>query len=450
GEDVRVEELISARIANIAQNLNLKGKLGFPSLIYKLCKDAGVPFEEYKGTQNIDKESSITAKVMETVRGGAVPIMRRHQEEGDEHNEGQGHEGEADQDQEQDQVMFDAEDVYEPHQHQSYMEHETGAESWVNHEAQYEQQQQNYYEPHHSPQPQPQHQPQPQPQFVFDFQVLQEQQQQSLKALTDLVTNSQIDTLNYYEKIKTYQEYQYDQMKAIIAQQREVIATQNQEFQAMRSKQDQLEKELSEIRKAQVNLAMYKTSSSSQAVDGSNEELQRLRKIIEDQRVALVQQSRTAAGSNQIAPSIEEKLDQIANSVTGFNEELATFKERHKQLADLSYKQYTLIRKEQESTSKEVKEIKERQINPVDNETLKDVAKMTFQQREELKQIRKQMREWTMYSSARECYDVWAHQQANPNLIPMPLHDLTKLIYDNLEKKRPMFEGALKTDPNPG
>ncbi|MED6128849.1 hypothetical protein PIB30_102046, partial [Stylosanthes scabra] len=153
GEDVRVEELISARIANIAQNLNLKG-----------------------------------------------------------------------------------------------------AESWVNHEAQYEQQQQNYYEPHHSPQPQPQHQPQPQPQFVFDFQVLQEQQQQSLKALTDLVTNSQIDTLNYYEKIKTYQEYQYDQMKAIIAQQQEVIAIQNQEFQAMRSKQDQLEKELSEIRKAQVNL----------------------------------------------------------------------------------------------------------------------------------------------------------------------------------------------------
>ncbi|MED6129712.1 hypothetical protein PIB30_110603, partial [Stylosanthes scabra] len=236
GEDVRIEELISTRITNIAQNLNLKGKLGFPSLICKLCKDAGVPFEEYKGTQNIDKENSITAK------------------------------------------------------------------------------------------------------------VLQEQQQQSLKALTDLVTNSQIDTLNYYEKIKTYQEYQYDQMKAIIAQQQEVIASQNKEFQAMRNKQDQLKKELNEIRKAQVNLAMYK-SSSSQGEDRTNEELQRLRKIIKDQRVALVQQSRTAAESSQIAPSIEGKLDQIASSVIGFSEELATFKERHKQLADLSYKQYTLIRK---------------------------------------------------------------------------------------------------------
>ncbi|MED6179047.1 hypothetical protein PIB30_113455, partial [Stylosanthes scabra] len=203
-------------------------------------------------------------------------------------------------------------------------------------------------------------------------------------------------------------------------QQQEVIATQNREFQAMKCKQDQLEKELSEIRKAQVNLAMYKSNRSSQAEDGSNEELQRLRKIIEDQRVALVQQNRAAVGSNQIASttaaSLEGKLDQISSSVAGYKEELATFKERHEQLANLSYKQYTTIRKEKESTSKEVKEIKERQINPVDNETLKDVAQMTFQQREELKQIRKQMREWTMYSSVRECYDVWAHQQANPNL----------------------------------
>ncbi|MED6115531.1 hypothetical protein PIB30_091591 [Stylosanthes scabra] len=382
---------------------------------------------------SILKESSITAKVMETVRGGAAPIIRRHQEEEGDHNEGQGQEGEADHNegQGQDQEMYDAEDVYEPHHHQSYVEHETGAESWMNHEAYYEQQQQNYYEPHQSPHQQP------------------PQQQQGLKAITDLVTNTQIDTLNYYEKIKTYQEYQYDQMKAIIAQQQEVIDTQNREFQVMKSKQDQLEKELSEIRKAQVNLAMYKSNSSSQAMDGSNEELQRLRKIIEDQRLALVQQSRAAVGSSQIAP-IEEKLDKIASSVARFNEELATFKERHEQLANLSYKQYTLIRKEQESTSQEVKEIKERQINPVDNETLKDVAKMTFQQREELKLIRKQMREWTMYSSARECYDVWAHQQANPNLVQMPLHDLTKMVYDNLENKRPMFSGALKSDSNAG
>ncbi|MED6178328.1 hypothetical protein PIB30_106550 [Stylosanthes scabra] len=312
-------------------------------MLEEVLRDLCIPGSTWKlGTGQPPQPIQLRRKELQPLARGW------YQEEEGEHNEGHDQEEEADYDQGQDQVMFDAEDVYEPPHHQSYVEHETWAGSWVNHEAYYEQQQQNYYEPHQSPHQQPPQQ-QPQPQVVFDFLVLQEQQQQGLKAITDLVTNTQIDTLNYYEKIKTYQEYQYDQMKAIIAQQQEVIATQNREFQAMKS---------------------------SQAVDGSNEELQRLRKIIEDQRVALVQQSRATIGSSQIAPSIEEKLDQIANSVKGFNEELATFKERHKQLADQLYKQYTLIRKEQESTSKEVKEIKERQINPVENETLKDVAKM--------------------------------------------------------------------------
>ncbi|MED6129441.1 hypothetical protein PIB30_107947 [Stylosanthes scabra] len=156
----------------------------------------------------------------------------------------------------------------------------------------------------------------------------------------------------------------------------------------MKNRHDQMEKELSEIRQAQVNLALYKTSSRSQIEDGTKEELQRLKKIIEDQRVALAQQSRASAGSSQLPPtsarSIEEKLEEIASIVKLFKEDLATFKERHKQLAEL------------------------------------------------------------------ECYDVWAHQQANPNLVSMPLHDITKMVYNNLEAKKPMFLGALKTDPNPG
>ncbi|MED6178793.1 hypothetical protein PIB30_110951, partial [Stylosanthes scabra] len=197
--------------------------------------------------------------------------------------------------------------------------------------------------------------------------------------------------------------YQYDQMKTIIAQQQEMIQTQNREVQVMKNRHDKMEKELSEIRQAQVNLALYKTSSRSQIEDGTKEEIQRLKKIIEEQRVALAQQSRASAGSSQLPPtsaqSIEEKLEEIASIVKLFKEDLATFKERHKQLAELSLKQFHKIRKEQTETAQEVKEIKERQINPVDDQTLKDVAKMTFQQRKELEIMRKQMREWTMYSS---------------------------------------------------
>ncbi|MED6225829.1 hypothetical protein PIB30_097458 [Stylosanthes scabra] len=150
-------------VVNIAQSLQHKGKLGFSSLIYKLCKDAGASFREYRRTPYVEVASNITAKVMETVRGGPLPILRRHQEE-------VGH------DEDQDQVMYEAENVDEPPHQQSYFEHETGAESWANHEVQYEQQQHNYYEPHQSPHQQPQqHQHHPQ-HCPFDFQAFQEQQ----------------------------------------------------------------------------------------------------------------------------------------------------------------------------------------------------------------------------------------------------------------------------------
>ncbi|MED6225925.1 hypothetical protein PIB30_098288 [Stylosanthes scabra] len=145
-------------------------------LIYKLCKDAGVSFREYRRTPYVEVASNITAKVMETIRGGPLPILRRHQEE-------VGH------DEDQDQEMYEAKNVDEtPHQ-QSYFEHETGAESWANHEVQYEQQQHNYYEPHQSPHQQPQQHQQPPQHCSFDFQVFQEQQQQGFKAMTDMITN---------------------------------------------------------------------------------------------------------------------------------------------------------------------------------------------------------------------------------------------------------------------
>ncbi|MED6129973.1 hypothetical protein PIB30_113375, partial [Stylosanthes scabra] len=199
GEDVRVEELISAKIVNMAQNLSFKGKLGFPSLIYKLCKDAKVLFREYKGTPSVEKESPITAKLMETVRGGNVPLLRRPNQEAEEHNEGPrqeeeghhedaNHEEEVEINQEGDEEIQDVEAVYHSPQPQPNMEHESGTSRWMDYEAHYEEQLQHYYEPPNSPpsQQQPpsqQHHPQSQPpqppsQAILDLKVLQEQQQQ--------------------------------------------------------------------------------------------------------------------------------------------------------------------------------------------------------------------------------------------------------------------------------
>ncbi|MED6227636.1 hypothetical protein PIB30_115650, partial [Stylosanthes scabra] len=55
-------------------------------------------------------------------------------------------------------------------------------------------------------------------------------------------------------------------------------------------------------------------------------------------------------------------------------------------------------------------------------------------------------KEWTTNASARECYDIWAHQQANPRLVEMPAHRVTKQFYENIERKRSPFYGFLKSD----
>ncbi|MED6226445.1 hypothetical protein PIB30_103832, partial [Stylosanthes scabra] len=68
GKDVRAKDIIADNIAVIAQGLHGKGNLSFPSTIYKLCKDVGVPLREFKKTSLIPEEKLITAKRMESTR----------------------------------------------------------------------------------------------------------------------------------------------------------------------------------------------------------------------------------------------------------------------------------------------------------------------------------------------------------------------------------------------
>ncbi|MED6139837.1 hypothetical protein PIB30_087712 [Stylosanthes scabra] len=68
GEDVRAEEIIADKMVRMAQGIKEKGKLGFPSTIYKLCKEAGVPLREFRRTKKIPAEKPITARRMESTR----------------------------------------------------------------------------------------------------------------------------------------------------------------------------------------------------------------------------------------------------------------------------------------------------------------------------------------------------------------------------------------------
>ncbi|MED6190488.1 hypothetical protein PIB30_106388 [Stylosanthes scabra] len=53
GEDVRAEDIIADKIVRMAQGIKEKGKLGFPSTIFKLCKEAGVQIREFRRTRKI-------------------------------------------------------------------------------------------------------------------------------------------------------------------------------------------------------------------------------------------------------------------------------------------------------------------------------------------------------------------------------------------------------------
>ncbi|MED6128022.1 hypothetical protein PIB30_093595 [Stylosanthes scabra] len=81
GKDVRVEEIIADNIAMIAQGMQGKGKLAFPSTIFKLCKDAGVSMCEFRGGEIIPQDKLITARLMETTRFGRNVQVQQHNEE---------------------------------------------------------------------------------------------------------------------------------------------------------------------------------------------------------------------------------------------------------------------------------------------------------------------------------------------------------------------------------
>ncbi|MED6188753.1 hypothetical protein PIB30_088910 [Stylosanthes scabra] len=84
GEDVRAEELIADNIAVTVQGMQGKGKLAFPSTIYKLCKDAQVPMHEFRRTELIPQDKPITARLMEITRFGRNVQAQQQQNEEEE------------------------------------------------------------------------------------------------------------------------------------------------------------------------------------------------------------------------------------------------------------------------------------------------------------------------------------------------------------------------------
>ncbi|MED6114069.1 hypothetical protein PIB30_076741 [Stylosanthes scabra] len=60
-------------------------------------------------------------------------------------------------------------------------------------------------------------------------------------------------------------------------------------------------------------------------------------------------------------------------------------------------------------------------------------------------EIKKQLKDWSLIASAKETYCYLKHQQANPNLVKVPIKDIPKMVKENLAKGKHMFYGALKS-----
>ncbi|MED6124876.1 hypothetical protein PIB30_063071 [Stylosanthes scabra] len=149
-----------------------------------------------------------------------------------------------------------------------------------------------------------------------------------------------------------------------------------------------------------------------------------------------------------------------------YMDELAAMKAKQEEFFSNQVNQYNMIRKYQKLLGKEILDVKKYQMSAVTmgssgsssstqppppyepDQTLMKIR----EQHATFTEICRQLKDWTRNASGRESYMVWAHQLANPNLVEMSSQKIVKQIYDNIDRKRPMFRGLLKSDlqpPNP-
>ncbi|MED6127766.1 hypothetical protein PIB30_091294 [Stylosanthes scabra] len=202
GEDVRAEDIIDDNMAVIAQGLHGKGNLSFPSIIYKLCKDAGVPLREFKRTSKIPEEKLITAKRIESTR---VPRNIPQQQQDDD-----------DEDEPMPQARGGNEEEQEQQQHQHFQ--------------------------------------QPPQQPYQDFQPnFESQYHQDLQGIEEHLSSMQFLQQCFYENMLKSQDEYMEKVKAIKAKQEELWNNTNRFHSQIRKEQEMLAREIQEVRKGQIN-----------------------------------------------------------------------------------------------------------------------------------------------------------------------------------------------------
>ncbi|MED6189192.1 hypothetical protein PIB30_093469, partial [Stylosanthes scabra] len=120
-------------------------------------------------------------------------------------------------------------------------------------------------------------------------------------------------------------------------------------------------------------------------------------------------------------------------------EELAAMKTKQEEFFSNQVNQYNMIRQDQKLLGKEILDVKKYQMSvvtmgsggssssPQPQRYEPDQALLKIrEQHATFLEITRQLRNWTRNASSRETYTVWAHQQANPNLVEMSSQKIVK------------------------
>ncbi|MED6138945.1 hypothetical protein PIB30_079250 [Stylosanthes scabra] len=211
GHDVSVEELIADNVVVLAEGVQGRSKLCFPSTIYRLCKEARVPMGEFRNSDQIQIARPITAKVMTTTRGKIINQPQNQPMEEDEDN-------------------YDAENLYTNHEQNQEMHYEAaGAE-----EDNYQYQEQPNFEA-----------------YEYNFQQYKEHQQQGFQFLNEELASMKIRQEQFFENMQKAQSQYLEELKSLRTRQDEMVNQQNDFYRQIKREQEKSIKEIEEVKKFQ-------------------------------------------------------------------------------------------------------------------------------------------------------------------------------------------------------
>ncbi|MED6138563.1 hypothetical protein PIB30_075333 [Stylosanthes scabra] len=264
GEDFRAEDIIADKIVRMAQGIKEKGKLGFPSTIYKLCKEAGVPLREFRRTKKIQAEKLITARRIESTRFPR-PVQRRQQE-----------------DEEEDEPMPQAGEVNEEENVE-----QQGDDHDYHYQHDYEQQQPEYEQHQEFNEPPVQQPPlyhqalenmsKNQAEYTAELRDIEGKQQELYEnndRFYNQVRQEQREMVQEIQQIKNYQVNQtlvdstrhkayLEELAAMKAKQEELFSNQVNQYNMIRQDQKLLGKEILDVKKYQMSAVTMGSGGSS-------------------------------------------------------------------------------------------------------------------------------------------------------------------------------------------